>query len=380
MAPRDKKRREGAWELGSKSVGNLRLRGRSQNLASAPLSAIGNDKKNVRAFRKIFARSADESQEELANAVASGAARALKNAISPVVEHTSRKSSNTADIARQLFVAPSIVNPSDNTTDNPDGKEDEACSNAIPDVFEVTCDLELPNDAVVREVDLTQDMRRCLQEIKQEGDLKVALHSDEILFLNNILILHNDQEPGPIVKRSGLYANLMKLGKEHDTEEYQLPGQDQLDLLAVARKIAQLPATIRPADVIFPAYKLEAADYNRGLEILYAFASHVQTAPSSSREADFTVHYVVSMLSALQGPGQNFAYDTLSAHVKTRRPDVALNIDGKEIFICEITSQKRANDKKKVSLDFIRLGRFMKAAVNNGVSKPIGVIVAGMPV
>ncbi|KAI7815815.1 hypothetical protein BC939DRAFT_471527, partial [Gamsiella multidivaricata] len=211
-------------------------------------------------------------------------------------------------------------------------------------------------------------MKRCLQEIKQEEDLKVASHSDEILLLNNILICHEDQEPGPIVKRSGLYAALLELRKEQDMDEHQLPGQDQLELLEVARKLAKFSATARPADVVFPEYKPGATDYNCGLEAMYAFASHVQAVPSTSCEADFTVHYVASMLSALQGRDHNFTYDTLSTHVKTRRPDVTLSVDGKEIFFCKITSQKRAGEKKKVSLDLIRLGRFMKAAINSGVS------------
>ncbi|KAF9103928.1 hypothetical protein BGX27_010307 [Mortierella sp. AM989] len=144
-----------------------------------------------------------------------------------------------------LASAPSIVNPADSTHE----KEGGIRSDDIPDVFEVTSDLELPDGAVVRE-------------------------------------------------------------------------------------IAQLPATMRPADVVFSAYRPEAIEYNRGLEIMYAFASHVQAVPSSSYEVNFTVHYVVSMLSTLQGLDHNFTYDTLSAHVKTRRPDVALKIDGKEIFFC----------------------------------------------
>ncbi|KAF8921671.1 hypothetical protein BGZ58_004034 [Dissophora ornata] len=137
------------------------------------------------------------------------------------------------------------------------------------------------------------------------------------------------------------------------------------------------PHNNRASSIVFPLYRPEEHAHNLCLEMLYHFACHLEKVPiSANTEATFVAHSVMSMLSPIQHEQrQHLQYDQVSKVVKRRRPDIRLMHNKKEILFAEVTSPVRASDQKKVSIDLVRLGRFMKAAINNGVPKVVGVHV-----
>jgi hypothetical protein len=214
--------------------------------------------------------------------------------------------------------------------------------------------------------------------------LKVATHADELLLLNDIIVIHDDHEQGPVIVTSGLATCISQLKNLNrpavsTDQQFHLDNEQQGNLVAIAQKVVGMGHNSRAASILFPLYRPQEPAFNLCLEMVYHFACHLEKFPTSpTTEATFVVHAVVSMLSPIQHQyHQHLSYDQHSKVIKSQRPDVRLIHNTKEILFAEVTSPVRAGDRKKVSVDLIRLGRFMKAAINNGVPKVVGIHVQG---
>ncbi|KAF9348664.1 hypothetical protein BGX26_012941 [Mortierella sp. AD094] len=401
------------------------------------------DTRKTRELKSLFKRTTDAAQDSLVDAIVVGTANALENAIPPILENVGKRvleraesnssssslstcSTDSAQIARQLFVSdkpshegnPFIVKKpnsgaldsslhgdvdhDDETQDDTDYEDSSYEDNAYDDEEDdaIPADVEIPSShrteprvVVLDGIDISHSFNLCHHKIASMETLKVATHADELLLLNDILVMHDDKEQGPIMTESGLASCLARYKQQQQqqqqqqqdareptlTNQYHLDHEQQGKLISVAMELTGLPQDRRPASVVYPQYRVGYDTFNMGLEMLYQFSCHLEKFPTSARtESTFVAHSVMAMLSPIQNdPRQHLIYDQVSKVFKRRRPDIRLIESKKEIFFGEVTSPERASDRRKVSIDLVRLGRFMKGAINNGVSVVAGVHVEG---
>ncbi|ORZ26911.1 hypothetical protein BCR41DRAFT_383972 [Lobosporangium transversale] len=376
----------------------------------------------------MFSESHD-AQEKLADAIVIGTSSALENAIPPILESVGKRvlaKTNSSDsnsslstcsvdsthIARRLFVRDSTTemenpfitretktnthddeaqeeteyeytNQGDTIYGNDDDNDD--LEDAIPEEIEVpSSHPPLRRVISLDGIDISDPFNQCHSKIASMETLKVAEHADELLLLNDILIIHDDKEQGPIITESSLASFLAQYKRTHDELEstidlQHLNHEQQGKLISIAMELIGLAQDRRAASVVFSQYRIGQDAFNICLEMLFQFSCHLEKFPTSPRtEATFVAHSVMAMLSPIQNDlRQHIIYDQVSKAVKRKRPDIRLIYNKKEVLFGEVTSPERASDRRKVSIDLVRLGRFMKGAINNGVPKVIGIHVQG---